>query len=78
MSEWDDTAARRWVAALFSDAPKPRASAASDEPRLSNHVAREGDNTTPRPTRSDDVRQFVGDLFGIDENARGLNNSDWA
>lgn len=64
----DDEAMRDFTKRLFShpeEADQPLA------PR--GHVRREGDNPDPSP--ADPMRDYVGRLFGTDENSRGLNNT---
>lgn len=80
MSDHDDTEMREFTrglfatrsgTGLFSDPAEPDQPIEPAVP--GNHVAREGSN--PNTTPTDPFREFVADLFGIDENARGLNTT---
>lgn len=76
----DDYAMRQWAAALFNR-DRPKRISADEPPALPNQVAREGSNPSNVPVRyagRDAVRNWIGDLLGTDENARGLNRDDWA
>lgn len=72
----DEYAMRQWAVAVFG-AAHPGRRPAEQPPVLPNQVAREGSNSgDARPGRNA-MRDWVGDLFGTDENARGLHR-DWA
>jgi hypothetical protein len=76
----DDYEMRQWAAALFSSRAPQRNP--DDEPHpLPNHVAREGANSSHVPVRHVGRKaslDWIADLLGTDENARGLDNRDWA
>lgn len=76
-SDRDDYAMRQWAAAVFNSA-LPRRRATDNPPASPNHVAGEGANAdlSHAPIRyvgRNAMRNWVGDLFGTDENARGLH-----
>ncbi|WP_344689530.1 hypothetical protein [Blastococcus jejuensis] len=68
----DDQQMREYARALFSGDGHPRRTPSTPDPKPTGHVASEGG--TPERPAIDPVRDFVGRLFGIDENARGLNS----
>lgn len=70
MTDHEDQEMRDFAKRLFTDPDEPDAPSAP-EAKPSGHVASEGGN--PNPSPADPMRDFVGRLFGTDENARNLN-----
>lgn len=69
----DERDALAFARELFShpaQADAPRSPLAGGTP--GNYVANEGDSRHSAPADLAD-RNFIGDLFGIDDNSRGLN-----
>lgn len=68
----DDQEMREYARALFTGDGRPRRTPTEPEVKPpGGHVAREG--VTHQPAPKDPVRDFVYDLFGVDENARHLH-----
>lgn len=69
----DDRAMRSFTRSLFGHAAPFEPSVEPPKPKGYSH--REG--SVVETTRREPVRDFVADLFGVDENARGLNSDPW-